>query len=100
MIPYQTQESRLRMYQIPATPSVKAAICEFCKPFARFNASQSQPVQTGGRQGAADGELTRHCESGNRYFLDSRLVFGLEGVSFLEGPLILGGLQRGVIPDS
>jgi hypothetical protein len=88
------------MYQIPATPSVKAAICEFCKPFARLNASQSQPVPNRGPQDASNEELTRRCESANRYFLDSRLVFGLEGVSFLEGPLILGGLQRGVIPDS
>jgi hypothetical protein len=33
---YEIQESRLRMYQIPATPSVKAVICAKVRPVARI----------------------------------------------------------------
>ena len=33
---YETQDSRLRMYQIPATPSAKAVICAKVRPVARI----------------------------------------------------------------
>jgi hypothetical protein len=35
-IAYENQESRLRMYQIPATPSVKAAICTKVRPVPKI----------------------------------------------------------------
>ena len=33
---YEIQESRLRMYQIPATPSVKAVMCAKVRPVPRI----------------------------------------------------------------
>ena len=73
---------------------------DFVSHLQSLDASRSQPTPTGGPQDAANEELTRRCESANRYFLDSRLAFGLEGLSFSNGPLILGALQRGVIPQT